>query len=398
MKMLRCVVRGCVVVAGVLLLAAWAAASAGAEEAEGEILQRITDAWKARRQGIESIRYEIEGTETYPKGALNGVVEGLKESSGRGKDDPPLGDAPPQDTALEFRQSWLIDLGGDRIRKDSAKQIWNGFKQEFGRLHEIFAFDGKTVMRHRSKVENSMLNYADVENTPEYTIVSPETGMGMFLTHTDQPVYWSHGIPTWGEKLASLSTPADFGEFSVRQTVLGSDGSLERVFLRRERPLKGLDHEIRTYEDYEIDLTREGQVLSVSGYRGEQLTHETKVQYQQTEGGWLPLSWNFSAYDMSDKLLMSLAYEVTEYEICPRLDDGQFTFDPPPGSVIMHENGDLVRVGEDGSSQGVKRRHIPAVTGEQGLPTNIWIRFVVPALLLAIVAFACLRRWKWGKQ
>ncbi len=397
MKMLRCVGRGCGVVAGVLLLAAWAAASAGAEEAEGEILQRITDAWKARRQGIESIRYEIEGTETYPKGALNGVVDGLKEASGRRQGDPPQGDAPPQDTALEFRQSWLIDLGGNRIRKDSDKQIWRGIEQKFGRLHEITAFDGETVMQHRSKEDNPMLNYADVENTPEYTSVSPETGMITFLTQADKPVYWSHGIPTWGDKLASLSAPADFSEFSVRQSVRGADGNLERVFLRKERPMRGMDHEMRFYEDYEIDLTREGQILSVGVYRGEQLIQETKVQYQQTESGWLPRDGSCAVYDMSGTLLMSYAYEVTEYEICPRLDDGQFTFDPPPGSVIMHENGDLVRIGEDGSSQGVQRRHIPAVTDKQRPSISNWIRFVVPTLLLAIVAFACLRRWKWVK-
>jgi hypothetical protein len=88
------------------------------------------------------------------------------------------------------------------------------------------------------------------------------------------------------------------------------------------------------YEEYWVDLERDGAIVRNSGYRNEKAFWDRQVTWQQTPHGWVPLRWTCTAWNPGGRILNVSRMEVVDFEADPAVTGDDFRVAIEPGMRV----------------------------------------------------------------
>ena len=288
--------------------------------ADADLLDQIVADCQARSQAIRSVRYEIEGTVTIPKGSFtnSGVYEGV---------DQPY---PAVDTATPIERTVLIDFEAGTIRAEMHQEVWNTEGKSFKPGFKIIVFDGESIDTLRPVEENSSAEYPVSDAQPELFVSSATDQLNRLFVHVrNRPLFYGHGVVHIGT--SDLDASSFFGPAINRDAVTVREANDPDSGVRYIAIRKGASDR---YVDYRIDPEKQSAVTRRTDYSRGVIAMDCTIDYSQSEHGWLPTAWSITYYQDEDTLLEQVDCHVVSFEVEPAVHDEAFEITPAASQII----------------------------------------------------------------
>lgn len=328
-----------------------------AQSSETDLTTAIRD-WQSRQEIARSVKYEANGTCTFPAGRF--------------------GESPKEDFTCELRDAWLLHFANNWARKEQNRQEFFPERNVFAPTYRKQVYDGENYVTYAPRERNTSTSYTPSAKQPDVMQLQASQ-LNLFLSDQDLPVFFAHGvIPTRQATIRAnhLVLPLQSSQFSAHGR--GEHDGVVCVILRSgPDPYGGL------YE-YWVDQNQRSAIRSYThSIEGKSRTH-FDVRYKKTEWGWLPDSWIFTWYDLDGKINEVDRLTVTSISINPEVVKGDFQIPLTPGRVVAKSGEgptNYYRV----SSDGVLIDFVEA-DSQSGTSLMRWVLGSVVALAMIVLA------------
>ncbi|MDQ3333321.1 MAG: hypothetical protein M3552_22195 [Planctomycetota bacterium] len=352
--------------------------TAASDPGEPAVLERIVADWQSRQSRLDAVEYRLEGKATVPAGAMNGEKELYL--------NPPES-LPPDDYEYPKAIRLVVDFAGNRARIEIDRHEFGGPAPEFFPTHRTRVFDGREFWDYTPLDRNPALQkfQMPVEMQP----LKPEFA-GLFFDRPEQLLMMAHGIPFGPGAYTPplrLRAKIDPAKYRVMDSVTDDDGRVCTV-LR-------IAISDSSYREFWVDPERQSAVVRLLNYSKDILNEDSRIEYRQTEHGWLPQALSHDRYSRADgELRHSEELRVVELIANPPLSDDLFRLQPPAGTVVMQTDDEAV-VLQKGDQPA--RKALEVLRERQSKPDGKgWglgaVFFGVAAAVLAVAAVIWVRR------
>lgn len=295
-----------------LLLVAGACAGPLTPSAHGQPtasvgVEGILRDWEGARRRHPQVRYTIIGKVEY------------KKSEG-------YGDLVPADADRPFRATVTIDFDRRMTRIDIRHDIpsRDGFVTEDG----IRTYNGDAYQTHVPRGLNQL-------GTSQAELV---LARGPMREITVEPFLWppflSHGVvPTVVHSLHQNDLPFthDPDEFLLHGT---ANINGRPSIILRGNPINA---PMAASDEYWVDTARGSLVTRYARYRQQKPLIRLDVQYQQTDGAWVPKDWTLTSTPKGQVFSIH-RLTVQKFELVPNVPESDFTIPVTPGMILMTIN------------------------------------------------------------
>ena len=320
-RLLRAFVWICVLGMNVLILAN----AASATEPLDPRLEKILADWQKRQNAVESIDYQVEGELKVPKGAytkLRAVTIRTKKTEIRV--------APEEDMSGPVGLNLLLDFANERFRLEKRDQSFHFNSCKLIQDVIIYTFDGKEIKSLKPREKNPTMS----PKAPDMGIVSGNVKNFFFLMDC-KPIFFAHGriyTPTEQIVPGQMRNKPDLNSLHIHGTAVHEGRSC--LIVRTQTFQMGGNI---GFEEYWVDLERDGTIVRYGSYSGKKLTcdQDMVIHYNmhQTDG-WFPSDWRWTVFDHG-KILYYRDVRVTKMKINPVMSDADFAIESHTGMIIQ---------------------------------------------------------------
>ena len=315
---------------------------------------RVVAAWQARQTQFDAVRFRISGTQYRPAGYSEIAIHPGPRS--------PHVAVPARDTIEPVEQVVILDLRNIRLRryKTGHTLILSSDGSEFVPFPraELVLFNGKQFKTYSPHELN-------LAKAPKPGL----TGTEMFICEAQprtivfdleaNPLLYACGIIH-----ASLS----FDPANLQPEIRASDFRLQDRIDLAGRPclvLRTFPDPSKRFYEFWVDATDPRIIRQVHGYGLEQkgeLWVSTTVEWQDTEYGPMPDTWEISRFESSTNKVAVYKMKLDDFEVNPAVTDADFDIDPPPGTRVYDET----------LPEGAQE-YVVAAAGQPNLPVGEFI-------------------------
>lgn len=282
-------------------------------------IHEIMDAWYARHDLVRSARFKFTEELVLMPGSQWG-------RGNRSQDDE--GNRFPAEPLTLLREHEVV-FDGILARHDRRGDDWHLRAEGPVPQHFVELSDGERE-----------LMYCGYEQTTDdihpRAYVHPTEGesAGVFFgqIHEVLPIFI-----TFRARHPAFNRPSGLGPFDAsRYRLLDREGTIEgrRCLILDDIPYARRDQPHRIW----VDPKRDFIVLRDEFGSGELVMFQVDAEYEQAESGtWIPMRWRVLSHayhvDGGRVLRKSSTYAVTEHALNPAIDEAEFEFDPPYGTL-----------------------------------------------------------------
>lgn len=363
----------------------WASASAQAPDPQ---IEKVFADWKARQAKFKSIRYQVRGDVTKPKGSA---------PDHRGAQSMKL---PSTDLKAEFKFTVLFDFNKQRHRLEEEGTQFDIETSKPYPTYRIWVYDGKAIKQYRPRERNTHPTQGVKETDAELGIGEGYLG-GAGWTMSYWPLFAGHGsVANYGVRILA-GQPMVLPKIEFMR-VQGRGGHRGRNCLVIQTEPKD-----KSYEEWWIDLERESAVVRYVMFLNNKPYVVAEVEHEKTASGWMPKSWVFTMQWTLSGMAQHLERMVVEKrEIDPKVSDEDYQIaekpgmrviryrypEPSPGNPQPASQSKTFRVQENGKLQEVSL--------EDGVETPVnryswWWLALIPAIGLGAWP---LLRWRKSRR
>ncbi len=370
----------CLAALGALL----AAATLVRAQPPDDRLERILAAWRDRQHALKSVCYTVRGEGVRPKGS------GTDPQTGRPLPKP----EPPEDIIEPKEYKLLLDFADKRFRMELTEQTYAFGAGQLEPRASTTVFDRKDLftLRPRSGNSNAAVPWEGFDVIIGRNRDAGGSPLNGTITASLGPLLFAHGL------VPRLTRPPDFD-----LPLEGKDFFVHGQGVQEGRPcvvVRTFPHETfreTTFDEYWVDLERDGAIARHTIYRNEKALVDREVAWQLTPHGWMPLHWTETAWDPHQRIRYVSRLEVVDFEADPAVSGADFQVVIEPGMNVMEitigKAGDVrkyFRVREDGGWNEV-------VNGVER-PVRSWTPYYWGGGLAAVVVGIVLWRLRRGTR
>ena len=306
------------------------------------IIHDILKDWTRRQSKFSTVQFLLQGETVVKQGACSNEP-GCLEQMPNGIS----GDVPSEDYRYDFDMALVLDLSGNRVRREFHGEIFFLSEAKFIPDSEIDLFDGKQFQNYAPRAANTSTECAPPEYQPELTLVGTKAPM-MFFHPIDNPMFFALGIiPAGKTPLMPRNLKRPLAEslfsFAGKSYYKGRE-----VVVLTHSPWPGWTHELW------IDPLRDSSIVCAIRKCGSQTAGRLEITHHKTKDGWYPKGWAWTTFDKQNRMASIDTVSVVEMTFDAMLDASQFHVEPTPGMVVC---------------DGV--RDVRYVQGEPGCPNVI---------------------------
>ena len=341
-------------------------------------LKQLERAFRSLQKMAATVEYSLRVTTTIPKGNYTDLVLPM---TGR------KGEFPRTDYTYEWPAHLLLDFSRNRARKTTRKRIFNLDRGIFVPDHSVEVFDGKRYKRYQPRKDNFTETYKPPAEQADLLLLATRTE-GVFFDALYHPVLYAHGTLIGLSKAISARSfrlPVVVAEWAYRSTVT-EDGTELHVFRTRPVPIAPSPlHELW------VDFSKDGAVVKVLYFPDAADTrpsHEISIQYEKSDGDWLPVHWKVLRYHPRQGFRLTRSDEVQVENIRKNIPVTDASFDIPleAGMTVRDvETEERFRVGTDGKTLirvgAFSQKH----ETNTGLILSILVSFALLVFVLLVV-------------
>lgn len=342
--------------------------TSGASAQEKYTGRQVFDAWKARQAKVNAIRVEFAETMLFPKGKL---TLGKKYVTHPGAKETP---APRQDARVESRIRLFLARDG-KIRYEVDGQAWDDNSSNFVRQNYVSTINGKTnkTFYDRGQI-GAELHPCGFVNTQTVSIDAGNYHLLPFVL-LFRPLDQSMG--GFSDEGWSVATQEAFvGDSRCLVLERVRDGLQQQIWIEPERDFVPL--------------------RLIQKAEGEERVRFTCSYQDEKDDGWIPSSWEIVVFDRGHLINESAQGRMVRYEINPRLDIHDFSFEFPPGTEVTDHVQKKVYIPLDGGGRRYLNEgesYVTIMTTSIGFGAASWLFWIgISAGIVIVVAYFRLRQ------
>ena len=271
----------------------------------------------------------------------------------------------PQQQDIEVAEAFnvLFDTQRGRFRAESNTHASSGTGPVIVPHAQTYASDGEKLQVFYHRQENTTKSYKPDVDRPD--LILHNSNRTMILPIELRPLLWAQGIVPLPHAPLMLS---DFGAIpAVDVTKLQIHGTVKigdrECLVVRTQAIPGFNG--AHYEEYCIDMGRQGAILSATTFTGDVPIFHFEVEYSQRGTWWAPKKWTHSLY-IGGKVMRTYQFNVTSIDIEPKVRDDDFRFPLTPGMLVIKgenrhrvdANGRLTDLVGEEAERHAKRREL----------------------------------------
>lgn len=312
-------------------------------------LGEIARVWRQRREKIESIECAVSGTVTVVKGSSTWIVQADFP-------DQAIPSVPSDDYSYEYQAKYVLDLNGNRARRETSSQLlfWDPREHEFAGyefrpLHEVDVFDGSVPQTYRSRDENE--HKPLLPGNPFIDLFQKEeSSLGTFFLVRDYPVLFPFGLLAHKEMRPDGLASPGYLEDGVRIHGQASiDGRLHTIV-----KTVSLDAGGQTYLEYWLDMSRAYAISRFSSFADGEEKSRIDTRHGQQDGFWLPTHSRITRIGEGGKLAEIYEFNIAFSNINTSLDGVVFHYQERPGMVVQDDSVKrALSITEDGARSSI---------------------------------------------
>lgn len=222
----------------------------------------------------------------------------------------------------------LLDFvhGRSRIEKNSSGRAAS--QDRYIPRVGITAYDGTT---HQQSVDRKLCELGP--KNPDVCLVKGPLDL-MPIDHYVWPVLFAHGVvPTVNKPARPDRLPVEHtaDEFELRGEIRHAGNGC--IVLRTD-PAASTPFLV---DEFWIDPAKDSAIARHTYFAGKNPWFQFDITYQNSERGWMPLSWIF-AHSKGNKLIEVVHFTVEQLEANPTVTNDDFVLPISPGSIVQTQN------------------------------------------------------------
>jgi hypothetical protein len=345
--------------------------------------RKLVSAWQTRQDKVRTVVCSTVVESFYPRGFLT-----RQAASIAGMEAPPADAAvdPPSDLRVtEEPCFWVLDFGGNRVRKEyrlTKPHFYGGEGQELAPEYALHLWNGGKYRMFRPRDTYSERSRATGALTPD--VVLYEGASHQFLLwFSDLPLLWQAG---------GIS-----GEYP-RPATMNNLAKPEKFLFRGEAAWAGKECVVLTAQEQDSTTTvrefwvgREPPhpIYCCRARDGDVASWQIEVEYRQQGEHTVPASWTYTEYASSadPSLFFRKTFRVQELQINAPVTAEQFEKKLEPAMVVFHvEKNSPFQVRPDGSLGPYAPHSAETLQGSR----RVW--FLVAGILVPVIILVLARR------
>lgn len=350
-------------------------------------LAKVLADWQKRQNAFRSVRYEVRGKHTKPKGSCDAspLISNLPYLR---RNHP----RPSKDFVGEVGLTLFLDFEKGRHRYKLQEIQYQVNLDAFFPSVKEGTFDGSVAKRAVPRDKNPRLGRKE----PEISIASGNTKAQEFRSNFF-PIFFGHGrIYTVFEPIipGKLRNKPDPDYLYVHGTGVQDERT---CLIVRTRTLKTVT---TSFEEYWVDTERESAILRYVDYCNSEPRSDITIHYRKLSAGWLPERWRYQLFYAVGSLIFTDNMHVEKIDLDPAIQNSAFQVGIKPGMIVeertvLPTKHPLVtpesKISVYRAKEGGGREHLPDPYRRKGDQYQehvrrkevwLWVWFALPVLAI----------------
>ncbi len=281
-------------------------------------VDQIISTWDIRSQNINSIRFQYSGVSYTPEGYVR----------------LPKGPHPNTDRTIEISGELLFDTKKKRIAYNAidevATNVLSGNPAWVPR-HIFLAYDQNYFYMYHPRSENFSVDGEG--NKTNYSALKISKELRDEFCRVEQvPLLLTSSLIALALGRRPESLNSNLNDLVLRIETESSHEGHPCYVLKSPPNKEGVHSELW------VDKKDHNKIYRLDQYLINELMHTCRIQYQDSDFGSIPKSWQVDRYSLFEKgKVIAITVTLDSYEINPKVSISDFQVVPPPGTPVYDD-------------------------------------------------------------